>query len=113
MKRMITTKNLKLLGTVVLGLSAGASCYAGHGFWNMDVDPSVSQGFLISGLHTSYWYPTGGNPDTGGYLSIADGGVNGQNLVVVFPSIDITNGFAYPVKAFHLTADMRVGNPSG
>src|SRR5438105_2520689 len=77
--------------------------------FNMDTDPTTGAGFLFAGNHTSFWYATGGNPDTGGYLSIADGGVNGQQLVVVFPDID----GGLPVKAFHLTADVRAGNPDG
>src|SRR5438105_3984182 len=77
--------------------------------FNMDTDPTTGAGFLFAGNHTSFWYATGGNPDTGGYLSIADGGVNGQNLVIVFPDIDS----GYPIKGFHLTADVRAGNASG
>jgi hypothetical protein len=83
--------------------------------FNFDTDPTLSgSGFLFAGNHSPLAWSSGlgsatnGNPSTGGYLSIADGNNYnpGQALVVVFP--DINGGL--PVKAFHLTADVRAGN---
>ena len=111
MNTQIAAKNTatvrsKLLAILFFGL-ASAAAQAGDVFFDMDSNPFNLPDFMIVGSHwDTLWYPTGGNPDTGGYLSIADGGVGGQNLVCVFPDID--NGL--PVKAFHLTADVRAGN---
>ncbi|HVV71797.1 MAG TPA: hypothetical protein VHI52_09915, partial [Verrucomicrobiae bacterium] len=92
-------------GALMLALSA-AGAFAGDQTWNFDDAQNPTNGFTILGNHASYYYATGGNPDSGGYLSVADGPGPGQNLVVVFPDIDA----GYPVKAFHLTMDVRAGN---
>jgi hypothetical protein len=80
--------------------------HARHAIFNFDTD---WQWFLAAGNHYNSWSPTGGNPATGGYLSICDGGANGETLVWPCPVLDGTNA----VKAFHFTADLRVGNSSG
>jgi hypothetical protein len=62
----------------------------------------------LSGNNPEPWKSTGGNPDTGGYLSITDA-VNGQNSTIIFPDFD--GGLI--VKAFTFSADLRVGNAIG
>src|SRR5437870_5742346 len=109
--RIKTPTYLKLLG-VILAASACSTTRAADVFFGMDTDPAAN-GFILCGSHKDsglYWVSTGGNPSTGGYLSVADGNLFGaccaQNLVAVFPDIDS----GYPIKAFHLTADVRSGN---
>jgi hypothetical protein len=71
-------------------------------------------GFTVVGGHATanlVWcsgagVATNGNPITQGYVSIADGNALGQATVIVFPDVD--SGQA--IQAFHLTADLRVGN---
>jgi len=106
MKRKLTN-SLIALGAVALGLSAGAA-FAGDEMWNFDNPANPTNGFTVVGTHANYYYSAGGNPETGGYLSVADGTEYnpGKALVVVFPDIDQ----GYPVKAFHLTMDVRAGN---
>ncbi|MGH7972772.1 MAG: hypothetical protein ACREIC_29000, partial [Limisphaerales bacterium] len=106
MKRK-STKKLASLSALVLGLSAGG-VFAADQMWNFDDAANPTNGFTIVGSHANYYYATGGNPDAGGYLSVADGTEYnpGKNLVVVFPDIDQ----GYPVKGFHLTMDVRAGN---
>ena len=137
-KRM-KIKHFKLFLTLTAGLAAGA-VQAADTFFDFDSNPlppgvkscfpvlpnggtPCTSGFIIVGSHADaglVWcsgavdansmpVATNGNPATGGYLSIADGGVGGQNTVIVFPDIDA----GAPVKAFHLTADVRAGNPAG
>src|SRR5712691_2078484 len=133
----MTTSYFKLLVTLVAGMAASA-VQAADTFFNFDSNPlppgvkscfpanggtPCTSGFIIVGSHADaglVWcsgavdasmmpVATNGNPATGGYLSIADGGIGGQNTVIVFPDIDA----GAPVKAFHLTADVRAGNPAG
>jgi hypothetical protein len=101
------------LGAIALSVLTCAAVHAGDTFFNFDTDPTLGgSGFLFAGNHLpSAWCSglgtaTNGNPSTGGYLSIADGNVGGMALVAVFPDIDA----GYPIKAFHLTADVRAGN---
>lgn len=99
--------NLASLGTLVLGLSAGGA-FAADQTWNFDDAANPTNGFAIVGTHANFYNATGGNPESGGYLSVCDGTEYnpGKALVVVFPDIDQ----GYPVKAFHLTMDVRAGN---
>src|SRR5438093_5637226 len=106
-----TATHLKLLAAI-LAASACVTTQAADIFFNMDADPAAN-GFLLCGSHKDsgkYWVSSGGNPSSGGYLSVADGNLFGvccaQNLVAVFPDID----GGYPIKAFHLTCDVRAGN---
>src|SRR5882762_7816314 len=116
MKRT-STRNLKLLVTLMASIASGIA-FAGDVFFDFDTDPTLAgSGFTMVGLHLAAgkaWCSgepclcaTNGNPSTGGYLSIADGDTGGQGLVAVFPDIDS----GLPVKAFHLTCDVRAGNP--
>jgi PA domain len=76
-----------------------------------------TSGFTVIGTHADagrVWcsgigFATNGNPVTEGYVSIADGGQNSQSTVIVFPDVDSGNA----ISAFHLTADLRVGNADG
>src|SRR5258708_14551436 len=106
MKRKLI-KNLTSLGVLALGLSP-VGAFAGDQIWNFDDAANPTNGFTIVGSHANFYYEAGGNPSTGGYLSVADGTEYnpGKNLVVFFPDIDQ----GYPVKAFHLTMDVRTGN---
>src|SRR2546422_3438092 len=113
--RIRTATHLKLLAAL-LAASACNTIQAADVFFNMDTDPAAN-GFILCGSHKDsglYWVSTGGNPSTGGYLSVTDGNLFtpagatccAQNLVAIFPDIDS----GYPIKAFHLTADVRAGN---
>src|SRR6266404_6068418 len=110
-----TATHLKLLAAIV-ATSACVTTQAADVFFNMDADPAAN-GFLLCGSHKDsglYWVSNGGNPSTGGYLPVADGNLFpppgatccAENLVAVFPDID----GGYPIKAFHLTCDVRAGN---
>src|SRR3989441_4811419 len=105
-----TATHSKLLAAI-LASSACITTQAADVFFNMDTDPAAN-GFLLCGSHKDsglYWVASGGNPSSGGYLSVADGNLfdtSAQNLVAVFPDID----GGYPIKAFHLTCDVRAGN---
>lgn len=83
-----------------------ASALAGNRTFNFDTDPSAE--LQIFGNNPAVYVGTGGNPDTGGYISITDA-VNGQNSSIIFPDID----GGLPVKAFTFSADLRVGNATG
>jgi hypothetical protein len=105
MKKQNTTQYLKLLGMVCLGL-ASMPARAGDQMFNFDTDPSLDPNFILVGANaTSAWWGTGGNPASGGYLELTPA-VGSQNLCIVFPDVDQ----GYPVKAFKLTLDARVGN---
>jgi hypothetical protein len=74
--------------------------------WDFDDWYSGDSTNLVIASTTNSWdYQqwSGGNPN--GFLQLTPGAA-GRNLAVVFPDID--NGA--PVKAFKLTADLRVGN---
>lgn len=99
----LRTSLTKVLATGSL-LALTASALAGTRTFNFDTDPGLDLQLL--GNHVdSALIGAGGNPDTGGYLSITDAG-DGQNLTVLFPDIDA----GVPVKAFTFTADLRIGN---
>jgi hypothetical protein len=105
MKRQNTKHYLKLLGMVCLGL-ASLPVRAGDQTFNFDTDPSLDPLFKLVGSNAgSAWWATGGNPASGGYLELTPA-VGSQNLCIVFPDVDQ----GYPVKAFKLTLDARVGN---
>jgi hypothetical protein len=112
----IRRKSLRFAG-ILLGALACTGVQAADTFFDFDTSnpTNAGSGFMIAGGHAAVVWcsgeagaPTNGNPNTGGYLSIADGNIfnPGQGCVVVFPDID----GGYPIKAFHLTADVRAGN---
>ena len=86
-------------------LVASSAALAGTESWDFTTAPDTTFTIVHNETKTVWWYPTDGNP--GGYLSLSDAN-NSEQLVAVFPDID--GGF--PVKAFHLTADVRAGNSS-
>lgn len=83
-----------------------ASAWAGNRTFNFDTDPSAE--LRIFGNNPVVYVGAGGNPETGGYISITDA-VNSQNSSIIFPDID----GGVPVKAFTFSADLRVGNATG
>lgn len=83
-----------------------ASALAGNRTFNFDTDPSAE--LQIFGNNPAVYVGAGGNPETGGYISITDA-VNSQNSSIIFPDID----GGVPVKAFTFSADLRVGNATG
>jgi hypothetical protein len=99
------TSLTKVLATGSL-LALTASVFAGTRTFNFDTDPAAA--LQIFGNNPTVYVGTGGNPDTGGYISITDA-VNGQNSSIIFPDID----GGVPVKAFTFSADLRVGNATG
>jgi hypothetical protein len=99
------TSLTKVLATGSL-LALTASVFAGTRTFNFDTDPAAE--LQIFGNNPTVYVGTGGNPDTGGYISITDA-VGGQNSSIIFPDID----GGLPVKAFTFTADLRVGNATG
>src|SRR5262245_25887071 len=109
---------LKYLGATLLGVACAARVLAGDQFFDFDSDPSSIPGFVLFGNHVGlHWAGSDGNPATGGYVSITDNG-NGENLAVVFPSVDLftnadTTVSDIPIKAFKVDCDLRVGNPIG
>src|SRR5436190_21565098 len=111
MKRLI--KKFKVAVVAISAMTASA-LYAADVTFDFDTDPTLAGTYLFAGNHLpSVWcsgqgIATNGNPATGGYMSIADGNIfnPGQGLVAVFPDID----GGYPIKAFHLTCDVRAGN---
>jgi hypothetical protein len=59
-----------MLGGTLAVLLAMSSTQAGSATFNFDEDPA---GVLtINSNNPEVWKPTGGNPDTGGYVSITD-----------------------------------------
>jgi hypothetical protein len=100
-----STSLTKVLATGSL-LALTASVLAGTRTFNFDSDPSAE--LQIFGNNPSVYVGTGGNPDTGGYISITDA-VGSQNSSIIFPDID----GGVPVKAFTFSADLRVGNATG
>lgn len=112
----IRRKSLRFAGILLSALACTAA-QAADVFFDFDTSSptNAGSGFLVAGGHDALVWcsgvagaPTNGNPATGGYLSIADGNIfnPGQGCVVVFPDVD----GGYPIKAFHLTADVRAGN---
>ena len=100
------TKNLTLTALTALGLTLSSTSQAGTNFWDFDdwYGPAVTNLTLASTLSAPEFQGwSGGNP--GGYLQITKA-AGSQNLEVVFPDIDD----GAPIKAFRLTADLRVGN---
>ena len=111
---------LKLSARAVLGLSASLGLLLNPGLrantvtWDFDnwSEGSATNLNLASfrddtGLiyHWDYQQSFGGNPASGGFLQLTPA-QNGRSLAVILPDID--NGA--PVKAFKITADLRVGN---
>jgi hypothetical protein len=82
------------------GLSASAATYTN----NFDTDPSTDNQIVISGNGAS-WQPTGGNPDTGGFLRItpAQGSQFGAILFKDFDQGLVVAGFTFE-------CDVRIGN---
>ena len=86
---------------VFAALSAvGYSALAGSASYNFDTDPTS----ILNLYGNAQWYATGGNPSTGGFLSITDA-VNSQRSGIVFDDFD--NGLV--VKAFTFSMDVRIG----
>jgi hypothetical protein len=92
-----------LLKTIALGLLLATSARAGTTFINFDIDPTGTG--LYQDIGSGQWRGTGGNPATGGYLSITDA-LNGQRATLIFKDFD-TNLI---VKAFSFSMDVRIGN---
>jgi hypothetical protein len=92
-----------LLKTIALGLLLAASARAGTTFINFDTDPTGTG--LYQDIGSGQWRGTGGNPATGGYLSVTDA-LNGQSATLIFKDFD-TN---LVVKAFSFSMDVRIGN---
>src|SRR5215831_3056947 len=106
----IRRKSLRF-AAILLGALACTAVQAADSFFDFDTSSptNAGSGFIIAGNHAPLAWcsglagaPTNGNPATGGYLSIADGNLGGNQLVCVFPDVD----GGYPIKAFHLTADV-------
>jgi len=65
-------------------------------------------GEVLETFHDAAWRSNGGNPSSGGFLSITDA-INGQAGIVVLQDFD--SGLV--VKGFRFKADLRMGNPVG
>lgn len=86
---------------VFAALSAvGYSALAGTASYNFDTDPTS----VLNLYGNAAWYSTGGNPASGGFLSITDA-QNSQRSGIVFDDFD--NGLV--VKAFSFAMDVRIG----
>lgn len=91
---------------VAVAMGASFSAYAGSATFNFDSDPSAT--FEIDSNNPEPWKASGGNPASGGFLSITDS-VNSQYTQVLFPDFD--KGLI--VKAFTFECDLRIGNAVG
>ena len=80
--------------------ATGLSAYAGSVSYDFDSDPSS----ILKLYGNATWNSAGGNPDTGGYLSLTEA-VNSQRSAIVFDDFD--NGSV--VKAFNFSMDVRIG----
>jgi hypothetical protein len=94
-----------LIAAIAAGLVSLTPAQAGTAFYNFDTDPTEQ--LTITGNNWEVWKSWGGNPESGGYLSITDA-VNSQNSVIVFPDFD--NGTI--VRSFTFSCDVRMGNPT-
>src|SRR5512141_649080 len=103
----IAMRRLLKLTPAILGLMASGALQAADIQWNFD-DATQTNGFVIVGTQAAtVWTNSGGNPDTGGFLYMLPA-VDSKNCVMVFPDVD-----GFPIKAFHMHVDVRVGNDGG
>lgn len=102
--RNCTLLNRLLTGALVA--ATGGAALAGTRTFNFDTDPSAE--LQIFGNNPAVYVGAGGNPETGGYISITDA-QNSMNSSIIFPDIDS----GLPVKAFTFSADLRIGNATG
>ncbi len=89
--------------TVAALCVTGLTAYAGSVSYNFDTDPTG----ILQLYGNATYNATGGNPATGGYLSLTEA-VNSQRSAIVFADID--NGSV--VKAFSFSMDVRIGGGS-
>lgn len=89
-----------LAGSLVACAAAGITALGGTVNYNFDEDPSG----ILELLGGATYSPSGGNPETGGYLSLTDAG-SGQRSAIVFNDFD--SGLV--VKAFSFSMDVRIG----
>jgi hypothetical protein len=94
-----------------MGLLLSGLAYAGSFTWNFDQGSDSVTNLVMAGNRADSGlvyqsYDGRGNASTSGYLQLTDGFERGANCAIVFPDID--NGA--PVKAFKLTAYLRIGN---
>ena len=88
------------LGTVAALCATGLSAYAGSVTYDFDTDPTG----ILQLFGNATYSATGGNPATGGYLSLTEA-VGSQRSAIVFDDFD--NGSV--VKAFSFSMDVRIG----
>lgn len=89
-----------LAGSLAALTAAGINALGGTVNYNFDQDPSG----ILELLGGATYNPSGGNPETGGYLSLTDAG-SGQRSAIVFNDFD--SGLV--VKAFSFSMDVRIG----
>lgn len=88
---------------MALGLAAlgSFSAQAADKTFNFDADPTG----VLDIIGTGVWTPTGGNPDTGGFLEVTSA-LGSQKTTVIFDDFD--NGLI--VKSFTFTCDLKIGD---
>ena len=96
MKLLSLTKSLLLLS--VTAFTGGA--FAGSANFDFNTDPTG----ILNVFGNSVWRPTGGNPASGGYLSITDA-ANGAYGTIVFDDFDAGS----VVNSFIFSCDLRTG----
>ena len=108
----MNVSRLKPCPTWVVGLCAGlvisqcdmSTARAADKMWDFTNDPSGE--LTIAGNNDQPWQNAGGNP--GGFLALTYP-QNSQYAAIVFPNLDPGR----IVTGFTLSADLRIGNPSG